>query len=170
MTEVKEKVKRDQYQKALSAYAQAMKAFHKGEYGKASEALKAFLSKHTSEIEFVDRAKIYLAICEGRLKKESIPLKTFDDYYQYGVYRLNQGEYKKALELLERARDKKPKEGKIFYLMALTYCLMKETEQCLENLKRAIQLDKYFKILAQNEENFEVLKKNKKFNLITRMA
>ena len=45
--------------------------------------------------------------------------------------------------------------------MALTYCLMKETEQCLENLKRAIQLDKYFKILAQNEENFEVLRKNK---------
>ena len=170
MEKEKEKVKKDEYQKAFFAYTQAMRSFHKGDYEKAAELLKAFLDKYASEKELVDRAQIYLTICRVEQKKEKIQLKTFDDYYEYSVYRINQGDYEGALKLLEKALDMKPQEGKILYLMADAYCLMGQSEQCLENLKRAIQLDKYFSILAQNEANFESLWEDKKFKLITRMA
>jgi len=166
----KGKVNRDDYQKALLTYNQAMKAFRKGDYEKTAEILKTFSEKHASEKELVDRAQIYLTICKERQKKEKILLKTFDDFYQYSVYRINQGEYKEALKWLERARQMKPKEGKIFYLMADAYCIMGDTEACLEHLKKAIQIDKYFSILAQNESDFESLREDKKFSLITRMA
>ena len=170
MARDKGKVNRDDYQKALLTYNQAMKAFRKGDYEKTAEILKTFSEKHASEKELVDRAQIYLTICKERQKKEKILLKTFDDFYQYSVYRINQGEYKEALKWLEKARQMKPKEGKIFYLMADAYCIMGDTEACLENLKKAIQIDKYFSILAQNESDFESLREDKKFNLITRMA
>jgi len=170
MEKEKEKVKKDEYQKAFFAYTQAMRSFHKGDYEKAIELLKAFLDKYASEKELVDRAQIYLTICRAEQKKEKIQLKTFDDYYEYSVYRINQGDYEGALKLLEKALDMKPQEGKILYLMADAYCLMGQSEQCLENLKRAIQLDKYFSILAQNEADFESLWEDKKFKLITRMA
>lgn len=147
-----------------------MKAFHKGDYARASEFLTTFLEKHSTERELVDRAQIYLSICEARQTKERIQLKTFDDYYQTSVHRMNRGDYQEALELLEKARQMKPKEGKLFYLMANVCCLMGKKEECLDHLKEAIQMDKFFSILAQNESDFEEIREEKKFKLITRMT
>ncbi len=166
----KEKARRDDYEKALAAFTQAMRVFHKGEFTKATEFLKAFVEKFASERELIDRAQIYLEICASREKQEKVQLSTFEDYYYYSVYKINQGDYEEALKLLEKAREMKPKEGKIPYLMADTYCLMGDQEQCLEHLKKAIQLDKFFSTLAQNESDFEPLWEDKKFKLITRMA
>ncbi|MFP4083221.1 MAG: TPR end-of-group domain-containing protein [Candidatus Aminicenantes bacterium] len=166
----KSKNKRNDYQKALTAYQQAMKAFRKRDYEKTADFLKAFMEKYASEGELMDRAQIYLSICEEKKKTEEIQLKTFDDYYYQGIYKVNQGEYKEALKLLEKAHQMKPKEGKILYLMADAYCRMGKKDRCLEHLKKAIHLDKYFSILAQNERDFEDIREDKKFKLITRMT
>ena len=168
MPETKEKAKKDLYEKILDAYGQAIKAFRKGDCAKAKELFQAFLEKHSTEKELVDRAQIYLALCENREKKDTIPLKTFEDYYEYAVYKLNQGVYSEAIKLLEKAKTQKPKEGKVSYLMALTYCQMEDTEKCLENLKDAIHKDKFFSILAQNESGLEPLWEDKKFKVITK--
>jgi len=162
--------KKDEFQRVLTAYEQAMKVFHKGDFIKASELLKTFVAKYPSEKEILDRAKIYLTICMERMVKEKIQLKTFNDYYKCSVYRMNQGDYQEALKLLDKARQMKPKEGKILYLMADAFCLMGNKEECLDHLKKAIQMDKYFSILAQNEADFENLREDKKFRLITRMT
>lgn len=162
--------RKDEFLKVLKAYDQAMKVFHKGELVKASELLKAFIEKYSSEKEILDRARIYQSICEARLKKEKIELKSFEDYYHHSLYKVNQGDYQEALKLLDKAREMKPKEGKILYLMADAYCLMGKIEECLEHLKKAIQLDKGFSILAQNESDFEIIREDKKFKLITRMT
>ncbi len=170
VTKEKEKIKKDDYEKALSAFNQAVNAFHKREFGRASELLKSFIDKFASEMELVDRAQIYLKICESAPQKEKPPLKTFDDYYQYSIFLINQRNHDEALKLLEKAREMKPKEGKIPYLMADLYCLKGDTEKCLEHLRKAIQIDKFFSTLAQNESDFEPLWEDKKFKLITRMA
>jgi tetratricopeptide (TPR) repeat protein len=169
-TKEKEKIKKDDYEKALSAFNQAVNSFHKREFERATELLKSFTDKFTSETELVDRAKTYLKICASERKKEKQQLKTFDDYYQYSIFLANQGNHDEALKLLEKAREMKPKEGKIPYLMADVYCLQGETEKCLEHLRKAIQIDKFFSTLAQNESDFEPLWEDKKFKLITRMA
>ena len=120
-------------------------------------------------MEFVDRAKIYLTICEARQENKKITLKTFDDFHQFGVYKLNQGDHEEALKALNEAHEKKPKDGKIAYLLADVYCRMGKTDECFEYLKEAIKQDRFFGILAQNEIDFDELKKDKKFNLITKM-
>ena len=170
MSETKEKAKKNAYDLALTAYNQAMKAFHKADFPKAVERLQAFLEKHSSEKELVDRVKIYLSICEKRLKKEKIILKSFEDYYQFGVYKLNRNEFPEALKAFEKAHEIQPKEGKILYLIANVYHKMEQDDECLEFLKSAVKADKYFGILARNEIDFEDLHEDKKFNLITRMT
>jgi len=170
LPEAKEKLKRDAYEKSLAAYGQAIKIFRKGDFAKAQELFKAFLEKHPEEKELVDRAKIYLSLTESRLDKESIQLKTFEDYYQYGVYKLNQEDYDQALKLLIKAKEKEPKEGKIPYLMSLIYSQMGDVEKCLEALKEAVHLDKFYGILAQNETAFESIWEDKKFKVITKLA
>jgi predicted Zn-dependent protease len=168
LPETKEKAKKDLYEKILAAYGQAVKAFRKGDCAKAKELFQAFLEKHSSEKELVDRAQMYLALCENREKKDTVSLKTFDDYYEYAVYKLNQKDHDEAIKLLEKAKAQKPKEGKVSYLMALMYCQMEDTEKCLDNLKDAVQKDKFFGTLAQNESGFEPLWEDKKFKIITK--
>ncbi len=168
MTE--QKAKKDEYQKALAAYGQAMKEFHKGEFAKAEESLESFLGKFPGERELVDRAKLYLSICKAREKKETVHLKTFEDYFNQSVYRINRGEYEGALKLLEKALEMKTDEGKVFYLLADAHCKMGQVDTCLDYLKKAIQKDKYFRTLAQNESDFEPIWEDKKFKLITRMT
>ncbi len=169
MPSEKEKERKDKYQKSITAFEQIMKVFHKRDrdYVKVSELLAAFMEKHDSENELVDRAKMYLKICAGHVKKEKVSLKTFDDYYQNGVFEANHGEYEAALKMLTKAQSMKPKEGKIFYLMSSIYCQMDQPEKCFEQLERAVDLDSYFAVLAQNEEDFSSLKEDEKFKLIT---
>jgi tetratricopeptide (TPR) repeat protein len=166
LPDTKEKLKKDTFEKIVDAYGQAVKAFRKGDCVKATELFKTFLEKHNTELELVDRAKMYLSLCENRQMKETISLKTFEDYYEYAMYKHNRGDYDETLKLLEKAKAIKPKEGNIPYLKALTYYLMKDTKNCLLNLKDAIQKDKLFGILAQNEPGFEPLWEEKKFKAI----
>jgi tetratricopeptide (TPR) repeat protein len=165
-----EKAKKDIYEKALLAYGEALREFHKGKMEKAQELLKSFLEKYDTEKELVDRAKIYLEITREKGKKETISLKTVDDYYYYGVYKMNKGDYEEALKLLEKAVEMKEDEGKVYYLLANVYMLMGKAEEALEFLKKAFQKDKFYRTLAQNETDFEPLWEDKKFKLITRMT
>jgi len=165
--EAKEKPKKDEYQKAIEAYSLAMKAFHKGEMDKTIELLKAFLEKYVKEKELVDRANIYLSICEEKKTKAPDPLNSFDDHYNFSVYQLNMGDDNEAMKTLEKAAKIKPKEGKIPYLMAITAIRSGDKKQCLDHLEKAVKLDKFFGILAQNEPDFETVREKKEFIQIT---
>ncbi|MBN2409604.1 MAG: tetratricopeptide repeat protein [Candidatus Aminicenantes bacterium] len=147
-----------------------MKEFHKGNLEKAEELLKAFLEKHDTEKELVDRAKIYLQMAREKGKKETISLKTFDDYVHYSIYKINAGDYEEALLLLEKALEMQKEEGRIFYLMADAYVQLGKTEDAMECLKKAFQKDRFYRILAQNETDFAPLWDDKKFKLITRLT
>lgn len=165
-----EKTRKDAYEKALVAYGEAMKEFHKGRFDKAQELLKGFLEKYDAEKELVDRAKIYLQMTQEKGKKETVALKSVDDYVYYSVYKINSGAHEEALKLLEKALEMKEDEGRIYYLMADAHILMGKPEEAMECLKKAFQRDKVYRILAQNEADFEPLWDDKKFKLITRMT
>jgi tetratricopeptide (TPR) repeat protein len=164
--------RRDEYQKALNAYGEAMKNFHQGKSERAEELLQAFIEKYPRERELSDRARLYLKICQERIGKsrERISLKTPDDYFYYSVYRLNQGDLEGAAKLLEKARDLAPKDGRTLYLSADLACIQGQTEECLEYLKKAVHADKIYAILAQNESDFQSLWEDKKFKVIVKLA
>jgi len=162
--------KKDEYQKALAAYGQAVKEFHKGEFEKAVESFKGFIDKFPAEKEIVDRAKAYLAIAQKRPRKEGVSLKDFADHYRYGVAKINQGDHAGAVKVLEKALEYKEKEGLVYYLLADAHCLMGQTDACLDFLKKAVHKDKDLTILAQNEPDFEPLWEDKKFKLIVKLA
>ena len=164
-----EKAKKDVYEKALSAYSEAVREFRKGKVEKAKELFAAFPEKYDSEKELVDRSRMYLAVIQEKGKKEAFPPKSAEDYYQHGVYKMNMGDFEGALKSLEKALEMNAEEGKVFYLMADLHCLKGDAETALEYLKKAIQKDKFFRTLAQNEIDFEPLWEDKKFKLITRM-
>jgi tetratricopeptide (TPR) repeat protein len=166
----KEKKKIDSYEKAIQSFGDAVKAFRKGNCEKAVELFNALKEKHASERELVDRAQTYIGICQKVKSEEPTPLKTFDDFYENGILLMNEGNYEEALKLFNKAVEKDPNQAKILYFIAAVYQSMGDTDQSLEFLKKSIQKDKYFKILAQNDSDFEALREDKKFKILTKLA
>jgi tetratricopeptide (TPR) repeat protein len=164
------KQKRDEFQKALAAYGQAVKEFRKGDFEKAADAFKSFIEKYPGESEIVDRARNYLDIAQRKPKKDLPPQKTFADCCLAAVFKINEGDFDGALKSLEKALEFKENDGRIYYLMADAYCQKGDQDNTLDSLKKAVQKDKIFGIMAQNELDFKPVWEDKKFKLITRLA
>jgi len=118
----------------------------------------------------VDRARVYLSICQKSQKKESVNLKTVEDYLFYAQMKINQADYEGALKLLEKALEFKKEEARIYYLMAIAYVQSNRLEESLEALKKAIQKDKSLAVLAQNETDFEPLWEDKRFKVLVKLS
>jgi tetratricopeptide (TPR) repeat protein len=162
--------KKDEYQKALTAFSAAVKEFQKGDFEKAAASFQDFIAKFPADREVVDRARAYLAIAQKRLKRESVSLKGFEDHYRYGVAKINQKDYPGAIKILEKALEHKENEGLVYYLLADAHYLLGQTDEALELLKKAVLKDKNCAVLAQNEPDFERLWDDKKFKLITKLV
>ncbi|OGD12216.1 MAG: hypothetical protein A2Y86_06905, partial [Candidatus Aminicenantes bacterium RBG_13_62_12] len=160
--------KKDEYQRALAAFGESVKAFRQGKNDRAEELLQAFMEKHGAERELVDRARTYLKIIRERVGKpgERLTARTDEDYYLFGVYKMNMGDLEGAQKMLEKAREAKPKDGRTYYLLAALACLTGDQDASLEHLKKAVQLDKYYAILAQNEADFLPLREDKRFKAV----
>jgi tetratricopeptide (TPR) repeat protein len=167
-----EKTKKDEYQKALAAYADAIKEFRKQKFEKAAEALRSFAEKYPGERELVARARMYAAVADERLKepKESRVLKTAGDHINCAVYRMNMGETEEVQKLVEKALKLDPEDARAHYLQALLQSQAGELEAALESLRETFQLDHAYRILAQNEAEFEGLWDDKRFKALTRTA
>ena len=95
--------------------------------------------------------------------------KTFDDYFLSGVYSINAGHFEDALKVLAKAAEMEPKEGKVPYMMSLAAIKDGDEDGGLKHLEKAVKIDDFFKILAQNETDFENLSKNETFQNIVGM-
>jgi tetratricopeptide (TPR) repeat protein len=162
--------KKDEYQKALAAFSSAVKEFQKGDLEKAAASFKDFIERFPAEKEVVDRARAYLAIAQKRSRKEIASLKGFEEHYRYGLAKINQKDYAGAVKILEKALEYKENEGLVYYLLADANYLMGQTDEALDLLKKAVQKDRNFAVLAQNEPDFERLWDDKKFKLIIKLA
>ncbi len=167
MSELK---KKDDYQKAISLYSQGIKDFRRRDLEKAVSSFENLIEKFPEEHELVDRARVYLTICQKGQKKESVNLKTVEDYLLYAQMKINQADYEGALKLLEKALEFKKEEARIYYLMAIAYVQSNRPEDSLEVLKKAIQKDKSLAVLAQNETDFEPLWEDKRFKILVKLS
>jgi tetratricopeptide (TPR) repeat protein len=167
---VSELKKKDDYQKALSLYSQGIKDFRRRDLEKAVSSFESLIEKFPEEHELVDRARVYLTICQKSQKKESVNLKTIEDYLFYAQMKINQDDYEGALKLLEKALEFKKEEARIYYLMAIAYVQSNRLEESLEALKKAIQKDKSLAVLAQNETDFGPLWEDKRFKVLVKLS
>jgi tetratricopeptide (TPR) repeat protein len=167
---VSELKKKDDYQKALSLYSQGIKDFRRRDLEKAVSSFESLIEKFPEEHELVDRARVYLTICQKSQKKESVNLKTIEDYLFYAQMKINQADYEGALKLLEKALEFKKEEARIYYLMAIAYVQSNRLEESLEALKKAIQKDKSLAVLAQNETDFGPLWEDKRFKVLVKLS
>ncbi|MGD2091434.1 MAG: hypothetical protein PVH61_35000 [Candidatus Aminicenantes bacterium] len=126
-------------------------------------------SQYYSVLEIHSRSKFYMMLCQTRLN----PVKTEDwddeDYLNDGIFHLNAGSLDKALERFKYLEEKKYNNPNLDYLLSLVNLKKGDHESCLMYLKKAIKADKFFKVIAYNEPDFEPMFENDAFTEMVEM-
>lgn len=149
-------------------YSQAIEVFRKKDFKKALELFDKIMKKYKdsesySVQEYIGKSKVYYSICNSKLNPIKIELTTDEDYLNEGTFNLNKGDFEKAVEYLTKVMNKKGKKAFVNYLLSIIYNKKEDLEKSLDLLKKAIEEDDFYKILAYNESDFENLKENEDF-------
>ena len=162
--------KKAQTLKELSRHTEnARKDFDRGvaalQKKKVEEAERHFLDliqKYPDEKELVDRARVYLAVCERRKQGPHPVLTEPEDFYYAALLEKNRGNVSEAIEHLKHAARKNG-GGRVDFLLACCYAQNGERETALEHLKRAIGEDQSNRILARHDSDFDPVRDTPEF-------
>jgi tetratricopeptide (TPR) repeat protein len=155
-------------EKAIEEFAAAVRIFQKRDLSKARELFKELLEKYPRESEVLDRVHTYLQVCERGLHPQVPRLKDADDFYNQGVFLMNQQNLEEASRMFERALAADPANEKILYGQAAAFALSGKRGDSLESLRRAIAANHANRARAANDADFESLRDDPEFQEIVR--
>ncbi len=139
---------------AVKQFEVAVRYFHKENYNKSREILLKLAD--TAPPEVLDRARVYLRLCEQRRATAPAP-KTAADNYLFGVAELNAGRPDSASYYLEKAHKLEPKRDDVCYALTASYALQGKAAAALELLKAAIDLRPQNRFHARLDQDFRSL-------------
>jgi tetratricopeptide (TPR) repeat protein len=162
--------KKAQTLKEMSRHTEnARKDFDRGvaalQKRKAEEAERHFLDliqKYPDEKELVDRARVYLAVCERQKKGPQPTLTEPEDFYYAALLEKNRGNVAEAIEHLKHA-TRKNGGGRVEFLLACCYAQTGDSDIALEHLKQAIEEDQRHRILARHDRDFDPVRDSPAF-------
>ena len=162
--------KKAQTLKELSRHTEnARKEFDRGvaalQRRRHEEGEKHFLEliqKYPDEKELVDRARVYLAVCQRQKQVSEPTLSEPEDFYYAAVLAKNRGNVPEAIEHLKRAARKNG-GGKVDFLLACCYAQSGQIEVVIEHLRKAIEEDQRNRILARHDRDFDPVRDTPEF-------
>lgn len=155
----------------VEEFSAVVQIFAKRNYEKAEKEFDKIIEKYKdseyySVLEIHARAKVYKNICRAQLEPVTIELVEDRDYLNEGIFQLNRGDYNKALEALSPLENKGFDDNYVNFLLALVHLKKGHVEASLGYLKKAVEKDKYYKIIAHNDPDFDELFDNDAFKAI----
>jgi tetratricopeptide (TPR) repeat protein len=140
----------------LQVFDRAAKLFRAQHF---REARELFLKASEGEVrEVAHNARLHIMMCNRRLDKPDVQLKSIDDFYNVGVERLNARDYDGARKILQQAIDLTKKDGDsadhVYYAMAACQAMTGDWRGAYENLKRAIEIEPRNRVAARQDPDF----------------
>lgn len=133
-------------------FDEAMRAFHAGHYSQAMQRFEEAAKGPLREI--AHSARLHARMCERRIARPALSLKTPDEHYDYAVTLINQRQLEQAEKHLLLAIAQSPKGDHLYYALALCRGLGGDLEGAYANLKRAIELQPRNRVTARNDPDF----------------
>lgn len=150
---------------ALDAFAQALDAFHKKDWAKAAGLFENALAE-SDRLDLSARARQYLAASRQKLEeagaaKAKGKAKVEDgDPFLRAVFEKNRGDAAAALELC-RQEGRDQKDERFAYLAASIHAAEGRTEEAVQALSRAIELNAKNRVHAFHDPDFAELRKDR---------
>lgn len=150
---------------ALDSFAKALDAFHKKDWGKAAELFEGSLAE-SDRLDLSARARQYLAASRQKLEEAAAAkakgkAKADDgDLFLRAVVEKNRGDAAAALELC-RQEGRDQKDERFAYLAASIHAAEGRTEEAVQALSRAIELNAKNRVHAFHDPDFAELRKDR---------
>jgi tetratricopeptide (TPR) repeat protein len=152
---------------AVRAFEQALKAFNRHDYDTAKSAFADILKKFGEEGEIIAGVRTYMAIIEQRLARTPSVPRNPDALYNQGVFELNRGNIREAIDLFDKALRAEPRADHVLYSIASSYALLNDPSKALDSLRRAIAIRSVHRSHARRDPDFTSLHNNEDFQQLT---
>jgi tetratricopeptide (TPR) repeat protein len=139
-------------QRLLHDYQNALQLMQEGKFEKARVLLDKIVPDAPPEI--LERARVYLVVCERNSRATDLSFKTPEEQYDYAVSLLNNGAYEEARDQFEAILGKSPRADFAHYGMALLSSITGQAEEALDHLTRAIEINPANRIQARSDPDF----------------
>jgi tetratricopeptide (TPR) repeat protein len=147
---------------ARKDYDRGVAALQKKKLEEAERHFVDLIQKYPEERELVDRARVYLTVCERQRRGPRPALTEPEDFYYAAVLEKNRGNLAEAIDHLQRAA-KKNGGGKVDFLLACCYAQQGDLETALGHLQRAIEEDQRHRVLARHDRDFDPVREMPEF-------
>ena len=149
------------HQHAMERFENALQLFNQHQLGRARGMFERLTEIPSRDL--AERARVYVRICDQRLSRTTLQLKTAEDFYNYAVGLANEGNAEESEQYLLKALKLSPKSDFIYYALATTCALRDDVNGALEHLLKAIELDERNRFQAQNDADFSNLLEDPRF-------
>jgi len=148
---------------AIAQLEKGIESVHRRDFKKALTELQSLIEKYPNEAAIAVRARSYLDICRrGEASRKKTPA-AHDQTYAMGVLEHNSTNYDKAIAYFQQSLEKYPRADYIYYSIAASLALKGNVPAAIENLRKAVELNRDSRIHAKNDPDFAALGSHTEF-------
>lgn len=146
---------------AYQQYQAAVQLLQQAKYDRALAAFEKLVS--SAPIEIKERCKMYMTTCQRQLERPSLAFATPEEHYDYAVAQLNNGYFEEAREHFSSILSSDPNADYALYGLALLNAITGQSQECLDNLGKAIELNPKNRLQARVDNDFQSMVDDPRF-------
>ena len=146
---------------AFNQYQAAVQLLQQGKYERALDAFNKLLPSAPPAI--VERSRMYIATCQRQIDRPALKFLTPEEHYDYAISQLNTGYYEDAREQFHTILADYPTADYAYYGLAVLSAITGQSQDCLENLQRAIDLNPKARVQARVDNDFQSMVDDPRF-------
>jgi tetratricopeptide (TPR) repeat protein len=149
---------RSTYAEAVLTYERAMQALQGKRYRDAAHLLKTVIATYPEEKELLERAQLYLRVCERHLTPLDATPSTPEERVYAATLAINSGDLERAVTLLAAAVAQDPSNDHAEYMLGVALAIRGHHDAAIAHLERAVALNPETRNLIAKEADLEALR------------
>jgi Tfp pilus assembly protein PilF len=139
-------------------YERGLQALQRRDFAAAADALRTVIDRYPDERELLERARLYLKVCERELEPKEPAPKSVDELVNAATIALNSGDEDAAVPHLSRVLTENPRHDYAHYMMAVANARRGDAMRAIEHLRNAVSLNPENRSLAKQDPEFDSLR------------
>ena len=136
-------------------YERGLQALQRRDFAASADALRLVIERYPDERELLERARLYLKVCERELEPKEPTPKTADEWVYAATVALNSGDEASAVRHLQRAITEDGRHDHAHYMMAVAITRRNDRGTALDHLRRAVALNPENRSIARQDPELD---------------
>jgi tetratricopeptide (TPR) repeat protein len=148
----------------------ALNALQRHDYETAADGFRRLLAAFPQERPLLDRARVYLELCERELRRAPAAPRTLEERLTLATAALNNGDERTAERLAQQVLADAPDHDLALYLLAAVRARQGDAQAALRHLRHALEVSPDVQAQARHDVDFDLLKDNEEFRQLLELS